>query len=570
MDDGGLVARRFVLVKAWKVILRDGPRFGLFVKEVKSLRFWPAAFGGIPDPDAVPADMLTLQEARSWGAIPVRTDGCDLLGAPLTVSGADYVRSSVVSNTLGPMSKGLRALTSLLEGFPQVQCAILRASLGLPKLRHVLATIPPSMIEEQLASIDDQITETVAIVLDVKNPSPFTQRVWKLPQKCSGLGFGSAQVEAAPAFISTLVATRSWREFVHHKSVDSMPEELYSSAWSTLINALPKVDHFARLATPFRASAAHIPPSPAPVVPQVIVTRADARSLLNTLSHDKLFVDLYQVSNVRQRAILFTGMDRGARTAVTLTPRSAEGTVVAKNSFRRLAKYASGVPLFLPRVNAPPLQCHFCGDMMDVWGDHTSTCRLSGLTSVKHNGLRDLNRAQLKRANLDVSLEPVGLVENPASRPADVLVRNFLRSKTTWIDHTVVGPFSSTLLNNAALIPGHAVWFKEKLKRKGAEEACEALGAVFAPFAVSTVGGLGNVALAVLRLIAARTAHQCRTNFGQELGFLIREATMSVHRGNNTMWEQQEFALDPLPAKAGGRCKGAQSKPGPRDYGRRR
>ena len=175
---------------------------------------------------------------------------------------------------------------------------------------------------------------------------------------------------------------------------------------------------------------------------------------------------------------------------------------------------------------------------------------MSGLTSPKHDSLRDLNKAQLSRAYFGVECEPVGLVLGSAARPADVLVRRFGRPEDTWIDHTIVGHFSPTFLSGSSKEVGKATLIKENLKRSLAQQACEALGSVFIPFAVTTVGGLGAEALKSLRRIAACVANQCRTEFGYELGLLIREISVSIHNGNNRMWEQQEFALHPLPRGA--------------------
>jgi hypothetical protein len=184
--------------------------------------------------------------------------------------------------------------------------------------------------------------------------------------------------------------------------------------------------------------------------------------------------------------------------------------------------------------------------LIDIWGDHTSTCRLSGLTSPKHDALRDLNKAQLSRAYFGVESEPVGLVQGSDARPADVLVKRFGRPEDTWIDYTIVGPFSPTHLKGSSNEVGKATSTKESLKRSLAQEACEALGSVFIPFAVTTVGGLGGEARKSLCRIAASVANQCRTEFGCELGLLMREISVSIHSGNNRMWEQQDFALHPF------------------------
>ena len=74
------------------------------------------------------------------------------------------------------------------------------------------------------------------------------------------------------------------------------------------------------------------------------------------------------------------------------------------------------------------------------------------------------------------------------------MAKNLIRDKDVWIDHTVVGPFSPTFVRGSSTHHSHVLASKETLKnneRSGALKAAMDSGALYYPFAVTTLGGIG-------------------------------------------------------------------------------
>ena len=344
-------------------------------------------------------------------------------------------------------------------------------------------------------------------------------------------------MESAPAYVATAVSTAGLRREIHADSVDFVQGFAQTSAW--LAAALP---------------TQHLDPNPFTgkvwkVNYSNVLRSKHARSNLSSLLQEKTYALGFAEANARQRALMLTLRATGAGVVLTLRPNAGEGTCLPPRSFKRALKYHSGVPLF-PRGTrrTTEMVCAFCGDMMDVYGDHVSTCRSAG-TSTRHNKVRDKNAHQLQRAAFHFDMEPLGLVKD-AKRPADVLVKLFSEGKDAWIDHTVTGPFSATLLKGSSEVHNFALAAAEMEKnceRRGALQAAMDLGALYLPFALTTVGGIGTPGLRVLRAIASKTAQSHRVAFSDQMAMLVRELAVTVHRGNNALWEEQDLFFNPLP-----------------------
>jgi hypothetical protein len=287
---------------------------------------------------------------------------------------------------------------------------------------------------------------------------------------------------------------------------------------------------------------------------QAILRSKEARPTLTRVLHENTYARAYGEGTARQKALLLVQRADGGGEVVNLCPNVGEGTVIAPKSFRRAMKYHSGVELFpMDGKTTASMVCVFCDNQMDVWGDHVSTCRSAGL-GTRHNRLRDKNAFQLCRGGYSGDLEPTGLVEDDDKRPADVLVRSMIDAKDVWIDHTVKGPYSPSMLLGSARVHNFAVHAKENEKnseRSGALQAAMDSGALYFPFAVTTVGGFGTPALRILRAMASKVAGNHRMDFARHFALLKRELVTVVHRGNNELWEQQELFFNALPGADG-------------------
>ena len=127
-----------------------------------------------------------------------------------------------------------------------------------------------------------------------------------------------------------------------------------------------------------------------------------------------------------------------------------------------------------------------------------------------HNSLRDVFAQFCHRARLGGQLE-VGHghgAESSLSRPADILVPNWMIRNPAAFDLTVVSPLNSTTLNEVGARSGSAAGKAEVCKHNANDAKCAELGWVCTPLAIETYGCWGAEAQGSISRLAARLALQ--------------------------------------------------------------
>ena len=126
---------------------------------------------------------------------------------------------------------------------------------------------------------------------------------------------------------------------------------------------------------------------------------------------------------------------------------------------------------------------------------------------MRHNALRDVSVQFSYRAQLGGKLE-VGYgsgSDSSHSRPADILVPNWLSSKPAACDSTVVSLLNSKTLGATG---GSAAGNAEACKHSTSNQECRELGWVCVPLAVETYGCWGEEAQCSVSRLATRLALQ--------------------------------------------------------------
>ena len=103
---------------------------------------------------------------------------------------------------------------------------------------------------------------------------------------------------------------------------------------------------------------------------------------------------------------------------------------------------------------------------------------------------------------VDSDLTPDG----SRSRPADVLVRDWITGRFAAFDFTVSPPLSVASLNQACITSGFAALSAETRKHKANDPKCSELGWVCVPLAVETYGNWGKEARDTFSRLATRLA----------------------------------------------------------------
>ena len=133
--------------------------------------------------------------------------------------------------------------------------------------------------------------------------------------------------------------------------------------------------------------------------------------------------------------------------------------------------------------------CPYCPEhQLDHLGHHAVTCKGGGDVVLHHNSLRDAFSQFCHRACLGGQLE-VGCgigADKRHSRPADILVQNWIITKPSAIDLTVTSPLNLTTLTEAGVARGSAAVAAEVRKHGVNDRKCAELGWVAIPLAVET------------------------------------------------------------------------------------
>ena len=135
--------------------------------------------------------------------IPVTSDGFTVLGSPLGPA------ECCLESVLGRIQKVRYSLNRLgdLED-SQIETALLRSCLSLPKVTHLLCTCPPGVIQSALVKFDEIMRDAVSNLAGC----PLSDWAWlksSLPSSLGGLNIRHATLYAPAAFIRSIHQSKS-------------------------------------------------------------------------------------------------------------------------------------------------------------------------------------------------------------------------------------------------------------------------------------------------------------------------------------------------------------------------
>ena len=148
-------------------------------------------------------------------------------------------------------------------------------------------------------------------------------------------------------------------------------------------------------------------------------------------------------------------------------------------------------------------RCATCPhNMLDPLGHHAVTCIFGGDVVSRQNQLRVpvCGHAVLQVSVLVLKLRH----EHLHTRPADVLLPNWVCSKPAALDFTGVSPLGSTHIVEAGTTAGSAVLSAEERKHAKNDQKCTELNWVCAPMAVVVYGAWGDEAQGTFSRLATR------------------------------------------------------------------
>ena len=181
-----------------------------------------------------------------------------------------------------------------------------------------------------------------------------------------------------------------------------------------------------------------------------------------------------------------------------------------------------------------------CGSKFEP--DHQMTCCQGGFISHRHNELRDLTAALMKKICTDVStepeLQPVSGEDLPRSANAADATRLDIRARGFWncsaqdafFDVRVFHPFAPTYRSSslASIYRQH----ERKKKNEYGARVKEIEHGCFTPLVFSTSGGMGREATMVFKKLAALIADKSGENYSVTMGWIRSKISFSLLRSS--------------------------------------
>ena len=371
LDDGTLCGSLDDLAATLSIIEYEGHPRGLLLNQSKSLIVAPANF---------PVDHHLLSD------IPVTSDGFTVLGSPLRP--AEYCLETALGR-IQKVKDSLHRLGDLEDS--QMEAALLRSCLSLPKVTHLLRTCPPDVIQRALERLDEIMREAVSDLAGCA----LSDKAWhksSLPCSLGGLNIRHATLYAPAAFIGSI-----------HQS-ESLVSDILGHPAKAPLHLPNAINDLARVvARPDWISA------------ESIVVPLRSHSLSHSVDEACFSLLLESSPDVHSRALALSSALPHAGDWLNVVPSSALGLHLMYCEFRLCLRYWLGLQMFQDGA-----QCPVCHTVADPYGDHHVGCGGNADRTARHNALRDAIFSAAQSAALAPRREVSSLISCSLSHPADV------------------------------------------------------------------------------------------------------------------------------------------------------
>ena len=292
----------------------------------------------------------------------VSPEECELLGAPLSTNSAS---KCVARRT------NIKSMSSRLATIDRHDAlALLKSSLGHPKILYTLRAGPCFECNNELAALDDALATAFAIGVCV----PTDERAWErasITIQLEGIGMRSAMNTALPSFLVSVC------------SVQDLADEVCAS-----------VPHDSFLEAQTKWSAITGLPNPADRLGLYKTWTAP----LKKLRLDRLRSALQTPEDV---ARLLAASTESASCLYHCIPSSRDGTRLSDTALSLAVGLRLGLPVATAGVCA-------CGAELDPLGDHVLSCNRGVGHGARHKTLNEEVRSALNEAGHMCVLEPPG------------------------------------------------------------------------------------------------------------------------------------------------------------------
>ena len=166
-------------------------------------------------------------------------------------------------------------------------------------------------------------------------------------------------------------------------------------------------------------------------------------------------------------------------------------------------------------------------------------CAWQGERIARHNVLRDTLHSTAAAAALAPAKEGRFLLPGEGGRPADVLIPGWTSGKDAAIDVTVINPLQDSVVNEAAVTPGHALSVAHQRKLDKSWEACNRQGIVFLPLAVESLGAWHPSAISEVKKLGSALARHTGEEESTTISRLFQRLSICLMRGNAALFNNR-------------------------------
>ena len=471
LDDGTIFGLIEDVHKAFLLVRREGPNYGLFLNEKKSI-----LFNGLMDLEALdcfPPDIIRCQDS-----------GVKFLGA----GAGDAVFMNHIAQKRVDKIKSILSIAKGLED-PQLELLLLRSCIGIPKFSFLLRMCPPERISAAINNLDAEVDSFLAHVLNIPAIDQFKRMEVALPISHGGLGIPIVKNVAPIQFMS------AQRGFV----LSMNPSSDLASVANNLTDRLANWN--SELELKFHVDSAEF--MSVPRRPQ---------SLLNSSWCASQQAILLLNASGAQCKRLASNFDSPALWTVA-PPIPGLRFTMDPGPFRIALRFRLGLDI---RGCRGP--CSYCqSGQLDKLGIHDSRCKK--IWSVIHNRVRDDLFVLLKRANLDARKEVADLFrDGTEDRPADILLSH-PTGKSVCLDLSCI---SYDVLN------GLHKRDADKIKKYGIR--CEQVNLDFVPLSFNSLGAISDPFRQFLKSVARSISDLSTSSTDSALANTIQAIQFSIIR----------------------------------------
>eukprot|EP00731_Ephydatia_muelleri_P001670 Em0001g1670a len=451
LDDGVLAGPSLHVRKALSLLIELGPPLGLHVNIKKCEVFSSGCLSHFP--------MEMKQSSKP---------NLEILGIPI---GDSVFCRAVLDRKRSEAGVLLKRLEDVGEVDPQVALVLLRLCGGYCKLVHLARAVPPSFSQSVLQLFDQDVQKCFTSCTGV-HPSIAAWKQAQLSLSRGGLGLRSLSHHAPAAFIASLCF--SGLGSISHVHLLQFLEIFNSSVHQSDNIQIGSV-----------------------------LEKLPSQKTLSSILDDNIFRVLQGSLSIADRARLLSASSPHASSWLTVTPSEGQGLHLDPPVFQTALKWWLGLD------TAEGSICALCPDkMLDPLGHHATTCKRGGDVVFLHNKLRDILAETCRRAHLSVQVE-AGCNPTPDhshSRPADVLISNWVLGKTAACDLSVTSPLNSNIMSEAGVTAGAAAQATELRKHEANDVKCSELGWLCIPLVVESYGAWGKEVMESFSSLASRLA----------------------------------------------------------------